>query len=165
MGQGVLEAIEVRRDGAQFLCNAVAAGRLDARTDVNDAQAFQLFRVRAGKGHAVATTHRMSEQDELVQTNGVHEAQQVGHECLGGVVTTGCVIGVAAPALVQGIDVVIGAQGFGDVGPDVGVAAEPVEEYQRRLALGSPVEVMQVDSVCGDGSALGLHLRGHVNPP
>ena len=165
MGKGVFEIVEPGRQAAQLLGNAVAAGGLYARADIHDAQALQPFGIRTGESHAVAAAHGVAEQDEFVQAHGVGKAKQIRHESLGGVVSAGSVIGVATATLVDRIDVVVGAERFGDVGPDVGVATEAVQHHQGRLALRAPIKVVQVDAVGGDVAALGLHLRGHVIPP
>ena len=121
--------------------------------------------MRPGEGHAVPPAHRVAEQDELVQPDGVHKAGQVGCESVGGIVAAGSVVSVAAAALVQGVHMIVPAEGFGHIIPDVGVAAQAVEQNQRGRALGAPVQIVQVDAVGGYGSALGHYLGGHTSAP
>ena len=98
----------------------------------------------------------------LSRPTASRKPNQVGYESVGGIVAPGGMVGVAAPALVQGINVVVAIQRLGNVVPNVGVAAQPVQQHQRRFAFGAPVQVVQFDAIGGNGSALRLYLRGHV---
>ena len=118
-------------------------------------------RVLTGEGHAVAAAHGMADEDELVEGQSIAEGGQVGHVGVGGVVAVFGPIAVAAATLVQGEDVVVVAQGGGNVVPGMGVAAQAVDQQGYRLAHRAPVQVVEGMAVGGYGLALGFDLGSH----
>ena len=145
------------------------AGDLDAegflaalRADVYDDGAVHDFGVGVGVEEGVPAAHGEAGQDAFLYAEGFDEGGEVFDEPLAGIAVDGPAAAAVAP-LVEGVDVVVGRHGFGELVPDVGLSGVAVHADEGRVALGAPIEVTEANAVEGD--ELFLIGDGHFFSP
>ena len=100
----------------------------------------------------------MPNQCKRVEAQRGTEIEEVGHIGCRRIDAILGPLAIATAPLIQGQDVVVFTHSGGKVVPGVGMPSQPVEEHHRRVIRGSPIEIMQLQTIGHNGLVLWLYL-------
>ncbi len=158
-----LVAVEPVGEGDEVADASAAGGDLSG-AGVYDDQAANDVGTAGGEDVAVSSAHRVADDDEVSQFQGVGDGVKVLLVGVEGVVGVGGPLGVAVSAGVQGDDVAFMGEGEGDEIPAVALLADAVEHEQSWVSSAAPFEVVEAEAVGLDVAVggEGFGLEGYV---
>lgn len=156
-------AVEPVGEGDEVADAAAAGGDL-SWAGVDDDEATHQVRSAGGEDVAVASTHRMADDDEVSQAEGICDGVEVALVGVEGIVDVGGPLGVAVSAGVEGDDVVAVGDGQGYEVPAMALLADAVEHEQGGTVGATPLQVVESEAARFDVAVLRgrLGLEGNV---
>ncbi len=156
-------AVEPVWEGDEVADASTSGGDLSG-AGVDDDEAAHKVRSSGGEDVAVASTHGMADDDEVLQAEGFGDGVKVSLVGVEGVVGVGGPLAIAVSAGIEGDDVVAVGEGEGDEIPAVGLLADAVEHEQGGTVGAAPLQVVESEAADFDFAVLRgrFRLEGNV---